>query len=128
MEYPYRHRPSRLYRSEDDSVLCGVCGGIAEYFDFPPWGVRSLFIILTLMSYGWIVVLYIVLCFVLKKERHAAPRRAEAKGYDADEEFSASEMLHKVHSSFQSLDKRLQEMEATVTDPNFELEDEWEKL
>ncbi len=128
MDDQYRRRPSRLYRSEEDSVLCGVCGGIADYFDFPPWGVRALFIILALMSYGWIVVLYIVLCFVLKKEGHATLRRAESMGFGGDDEFSASEMLQKVHSSFQTLDKRLQKMEATVTDPNFELEDEWEKL
>ena len=31
--------PKRLYRSRENRVLCGVCGGIAEYFnvDDPAW-------------------------------------------------------------------------------------------
>ena len=33
----------RLYRSKGDRMLCGVCGGIAEYFDIDP----------TLVRLGW---------------------------------------------------------------------------
>lgn len=33
----------RLYRSKDSRMLCGVCGGIAEYFDIDP----------TLVRLGW---------------------------------------------------------------------------
>ena len=35
----------RLYRSGRDKMICGVCGGIAEYFDLDP----------TLVRLGWIV-------------------------------------------------------------------------
>lgn len=28
--------PKRLYRSRENRVLCGVCGGIAEYFNVDP--------------------------------------------------------------------------------------------
>ena len=30
----------RLYKSSENSMLCGVCGGIAEYFDIDPTLVR----------------------------------------------------------------------------------------
>ncbi|MEG0366745.1 MAG: PspC domain-containing protein [Coprobacillus sp.] len=30
----------RLYRSRRESMICGVCGGIAEYFDIDPTIVR----------------------------------------------------------------------------------------
>ncbi|MGN0547528.1 MAG: PspC domain-containing protein [Acutalibacteraceae bacterium] len=33
----------RLYRSKNSRMLCGVCGGIAEYFDIDP----------TLVRLGW---------------------------------------------------------------------------
>ena len=33
----------RLYKSRDDRMLSGVCGGIAEYFDIDP----------TLVRLGW---------------------------------------------------------------------------
>ena len=35
----------RLYKSGKNKVLCGVCGGIAEYFNIDP----------TLVRLGWIV-------------------------------------------------------------------------
>ena len=35
----------RLYNSNKNKVLCGVCGGIAEYFNVDP----------TLVRLGWIV-------------------------------------------------------------------------
>lgn len=36
----------RLYRSNTDKMLCGVCGGIAEYFNIDP----------TIVRLGWAVV------------------------------------------------------------------------
>lgn len=30
----------RLYKSREDKMVCGVCGGIAEYFDVDPTLVR----------------------------------------------------------------------------------------
>lgn len=36
----------RLYRSRQDRMICGVCGGIAEYFDLDP----------TLVRLGWLVL------------------------------------------------------------------------
>ena len=30
----------RLYKIEKDKKLCGVCGGIAEYFDIDPTLIR----------------------------------------------------------------------------------------
>ena len=35
----------RLYKSNDDKMLCGVCGGIAEYFNIDP----------TLVRLGWVI-------------------------------------------------------------------------
>ena len=35
----------RLYKSKINKMLCGVCGGIAEYFDIDP----------TLIRLGWAV-------------------------------------------------------------------------
>ena len=35
----------RLHKSDSDKKLCGVCGGIAEYFDIDPTLVRLAWII-----------------------------------------------------------------------------------
>ena len=35
----------RLYRSNRDVMICGVCGGIAEYFDIDPTIVRLIAVV-----------------------------------------------------------------------------------
>lgn len=41
-------RPKRLYRSTDNRMIAGVCGGIAEYFNIDPVIPRIGFVILLL--------------------------------------------------------------------------------
>ena len=40
----------RLYKSSENSMLCGVCGGIAEYFGIDPTLVRLAWVILTCLT------------------------------------------------------------------------------
>lgn len=49
----------RLYKSNTDKKLCGVCGGIAEYFNIDSTVVRLIFVILgfTASSGVWIYLL-----------------------------------------------------------------------
>lgn len=42
----------RLYRSTDNKVIAGVCGGLAEYFKIDPVIVRIIAVILLLP--GWL--------------------------------------------------------------------------
>ena len=59
----------RLYRTEEDSKLFGVCGGIAEYFDLDPTVIRVIWILLSVF-YGSGVLAYIIcaLCMPKKSE------------------------------------------------------------
>jgi phage shock protein C len=56
----------RLYRSETDKKVAGVCGGIAEYANVDPTLVRAVFILLTLAG-GPGVLLYFILMFIMPK-------------------------------------------------------------
>ena len=56
----------RLYRSNRESMICGVCGGIAEYFDIDPTLVRLGAIILS-MGGGSGVLAYIIAAVVIPK-------------------------------------------------------------
>lgn len=38
----------RLYRSTDDRMIAGVCGGLAEYFKIDPVITRVIFLVLLL--------------------------------------------------------------------------------
>lgn len=57
----------KLYRSNTDYMLCGVCGGIAEYFDVDPTLVRLAWVIVSAMSAGSGILAYIVAAIVIPK-------------------------------------------------------------
>jgi len=65
----------RLYRSRDDRVLEGVCGGLAKYFDIDPVIVRVI-AVLSLFLGGAGLVAYVILALVVPLEgtQAAEPR------------------------------------------------------
>ncbi len=57
--------PRRLYRSADDRILAGVCGGVAAYFDVDPVIVRiiwflSVFFTGTLTFWAYLIMIIVV--------------------------------------------------------------------
>ena len=40
----------RLYRSNRNKMICGVCGGIAEYFNVDPTIIR---LVLAILAFSW---------------------------------------------------------------------------
>lgn len=57
----------KLLRSQD-RWIAGVCGGIADYFDFDPVLVRIIYLLLTLFSAGFPgVLIYIMLWVIMPK-------------------------------------------------------------
>jgi len=54
----------RLYRSRDEKMIGGVCGGLAAYFSVDPTLVRLIWVIVTLVG-GAGVLLYIVLWVIM---------------------------------------------------------------
>lgn len=57
----------RLYRSRQDSMVAGVCGGIAKYFDVDPSLIRIGWIILCGM-FGSGLVAYIIAAIIIPYE------------------------------------------------------------
>jgi phage shock protein C len=49
----------KLYRSNSDRMIAGVCGGLADYINIDPTIVRLIFMILFLMGTGgfWIYII-----------------------------------------------------------------------
>ena len=54
----------KLYKSKEDKKLCGVCGGIAEYFELDSTLVRLAWIVFTLMG-GSGIIGYIIAALVM---------------------------------------------------------------
>ena len=57
----------RLYKSNKDKMLDGVCGGLAEYFGVDPTLIRLAWVLLCAMG-GSGVVAYIVAAIVIPRE------------------------------------------------------------
>lgn len=57
----------KLYRSEDDRMLAGVCGGIGEYLDIDPTVVRILWIVSAI--FGGVGILVYILCAIVIPEK-----------------------------------------------------------
>ena len=63
----------RLYRTEGrDATICGVCGGIAEYFGIDPTLVRVATAIL-IFAGGLSLWVYIIAAFIVPKESTIYP-------------------------------------------------------
>jgi phage shock protein C len=57
----------RLYRSRDDRMIAGVCGGLAEYFNIDPTIVRLVLLFLTLWGGGGVLV-YVLSWIVIPEQ------------------------------------------------------------
>jgi phage shock protein C len=68
----------RMERSVSNRKLFGVCGGLGDYFDIDPTIVRLLFLVFTLMSFGFGILLYIILIFSMPEQRAATTASREA--------------------------------------------------
>lgn len=44
----------KLYKSQDDKMLCGVCGGIGEHFNIDPTLIRLVWVIFGITGAGLI--------------------------------------------------------------------------
>jgi phage shock protein C len=57
----------RLYRSETDRMIGGVCGGLAEYFSFDPTIVRLAFVLLSVWGGGGVLA-YLIAWVIIPTE------------------------------------------------------------
>ncbi|MEZ5084452.1 MAG: PspC domain-containing protein [Bacteroidales bacterium] len=58
---------TRLYRSQSDSVIAGVCGGLGNYLNIDPVVFRVLFVVAILVGGSGLLV-YIILWIIIPQE------------------------------------------------------------
>lgn len=57
--------PKKLYRSRRNSMISGVCGGIAEYLSLDPTVVRVIFVLLSLVTAGFPGLLFYIIAMLI---------------------------------------------------------------
>ena len=55
---------NRLYRSTENKMIAGVCGGLAEFFGLDPTLVRLVFVVLALLG-GHGLLVYLILWIIV---------------------------------------------------------------
>ena len=58
----------RLYRSSDNKIIFGVCGGIGEYLNVDPTIVRLIWLLCSVASCGTGLLVYIVAAIVIPED------------------------------------------------------------
>ena len=74
----------KLYRSEEDQMLGGVCGGLGKYFDIDPTLVR-LFFVLIFFGYGSGMLIYLLLWIIMPSELIAKTRQGASEKSNEEE-------------------------------------------
>ena len=59
-------KPKRLFKSRANRVICGVCGGVGEYFNVDPTIISLLFVLLGCTTTG--VIVYLVAAVIMPEE------------------------------------------------------------
>lgn len=63
-----KNTKDKLHKSSKDSLICGVCGGLAEYMNIDSTLIRILTVLLLFLVDGSkILLLYILLAVILPK-------------------------------------------------------------
>ncbi len=58
----------QLFKSSTNRVICGVCGGIGEYFRIDPTVIRLIWVILSAASFGTGLLIYIVAAVIMPEQ------------------------------------------------------------
>ena len=112
-----------LYRSRH-GILLGVCRGIAEYFDFSVFWVRVAALALFFITGFWpTAVIYFIAAFLMKPEP-VIPIDNEDEQEFYDSYVHSREMAaERIKRRYENLERRIQRLEHTVTEPEFNWED-----
>jgi len=79
----------KLYRSDENKIIFGICGGIGEYFDIDPVIIRLILIVLICLGFSGLIA-YIIAAFVIPR-RPVVATGAGSTGGGADQDRTAND-------------------------------------
>ncbi len=100
---------NKLYRSRTDRMICGVCGGLAKYFNVDPVLVRIIFVLL-ILAHGLGILAYIIIAIVVPLEGSRATSTRETTRENIEEiKATAVEFGEELRATFTRKDKPAEE-------------------
>lgn len=74
----------KLYRSREERMIAGVCGGLGEYFDADPTLIRLLFVFGTFATGSGLLWVYLIMIIIVPE--YVPPSEDVVKGQAVDVE------------------------------------------
>jgi phage shock protein C len=109
-----------LYRSRNGIIL-GVCRGIAEYFAFSVFWTRAIVVIIFFFSGFWpIMALYFIAALLMKPEPVIPIESDDQQEFYNSYIHSRKGAIDRLKRRYESLERRIQRMEHTVTAKEFD--------
>jgi phage shock protein C len=121
---------NRLYRDSDNSMIFGVCAGLADYFGFDLKITRICVGLGAIFFFPTVIIAYIILGLLLEDSARV-PRRERVREDPELRRRVRSEphaTLRSVRFRYRELERRLQQLEKYVTSKKFDLEREFDGL
>jgi phage shock protein C len=78
----------QLYRSRDDRMVAGICGGLGDYLDIDPTIIRLIFVFGTVLTGSGLFWAYLVMMLIVPEEPMASEAVIEAREQDTPPEDS----------------------------------------
>lgn len=109
-----------LYRSRR-GVILGVCRGLADHFGFPVFWIRAAAVVLLFMTGFWpIMAIYFIGAFLMKPEPVIPVNTSEEQEFYDSYVHSRKGAADRVKRRYDSLMRRIQRLEDTVTSKEFD--------
>lgn len=108
-------RSRRLYRDPDRAAVAGVASGLAAYFDIDVVIIRILFVVFTLVGWGFALLAYIVLWIAVPKANTAA-EKLEMRG----EKVNVSNLEKKIREEYEDTKENLKRVRNSESAKNAE--------
>lgn len=111
-----------IYRSRK-GIFMGVCRGLADYFNLNAFWVRLFTLTIFLFTGFWPVgVMYIVAGLLLKMEPVSPLRNEKDEEFYESYTHSRRSAIQRIKRKFENIERRIQQMEHTVTSREFDWE------
>lgn len=109
-----------LYRSRDGIIL-GVCRGVADYFDFSAFWIRTIVIVVFIFSGFWpIIGIYILAALLMKSAPGISGRKGSKRNFHCRYDRARRETAERFKRKWGHLEKRIRRMEDKVTSREFD--------
>lgn len=90
----------RITRSQNDRMLGGVAGGLANYFGIDPIIVRIVFVVLSALN-GFGVILYLALWVIVPNEDSQADTRSNVQVAINEMQAAIEQIVARIRAAFQ---------------------------